>query len=152
LIICWGDDMLTVEPIEDGTVIDHIQAGRGKKVLELLGIREGYPERVALVMNVSSKRMGKKDIVKIAGKAIEGELANLVALVAPKSSINIIKNGKVSKKYNVELPEKLEGIGTCPNPNCITNSEAADKKFQKEGEAYRCYYCERVFNAEELAR
>lgn len=144
--------MLKVEPIENGTVIDHILAGKGKKVLEILGIREGYEGTVALMMNVSSKRMRKKDIVKITGKTIEGELANLVALVAPKSSINIIKNGKVAKKYKVELPDSLKGIGTCPNPNCITNVEVAEKKFEKQGEAYRCFYCERVFKAEELAR
>ena len=142
--------MLKVETIEQGTVIDHIQAGRGRKVLEILGIKEEYAERVALVMNVPSKTMGKKDIVKIEGKMVEGKLANLVALVAPNSTINIIKNGKVAQKYKVELPGLLTGIGICPNPNCVTNFESAEKKFQKENEGYRCNYCERVFKAEEL--
>ncbi len=144
--------MLKVEPIENGTVIDHIQAGKGKRVLELLGIIEGYEGRVALVMNVNSKTMGKKDIVKIADKFIEGELANLVALVSPKSSINIIKGSKVSKKYQVELPDSLQGIGICPNPNCISNVESAERKFQRHDELYRCFYCERLFRAEELAK
>jgi aspartate carbamoyltransferase regulatory subunit len=144
--------MLTVEPIDKGTVIDHIQAGRGKKVMQLLGIREDYKGKVALVMNVPSKTMGKKDILKIADRIIEGKLANLVALVAPHSSINIIRGGKVAKKYNVELPNTLEGIGVCPNPNCISNTETVDGKFERHDEAYRCHYCERVFDAQELAK
>lgn len=144
--------MLKVEPLENGTVIDHIRAGHGKRVLEMLGIQEGYGGKVALVMNVPSQLMGKKDIVKIADRVIEGKLANLVALVAPHSSINIIKNGKVARKYNVELPGVLDGIGVCPNPNCISGTESGFKRFEREGERYRCHYCERVFNAMELAR
>jgi|YNPNPStandDraft_1061719.scaffolds.fasta_scaffold167763_1 aspartate carbamoyltransferase regulatory subunit len=144
--------MLNIEPIEKGTVIDHIKAGMGAKVLKIMGIGDDYQYRVALVMHAPSKKMGEKDIVKIAERIITEKEANIVALVSPGATINIIKNSKVEKKYVVSLPEKLDGIGTCPNPNCITNSEGDTKKtFIKENEdEYRCYYCERLFKAKEL--
>ncbi|NYZ77039.1 aspartate carbamoyltransferase regulatory subunit [Candidatus Micrarchaeota archaeon] len=143
--------MLTVDVIEMGTVVDHIQAGMGAKVLKILGIDESYPNRVALVMNVPSKRMGKKDIVKIEGKIISEGSVNTIALISPGASINIIKNSKVEKKFEVQLPDKLSGIGKCPNPNCMTNSESdVSKAFTKEDSGYRCHFCERLFRAEEL--
>ncbi|MFH1222208.1 MAG: aspartate carbamoyltransferase regulatory subunit [Candidatus Micrarchaeota archaeon] len=143
--------MLNVDTIEMGTVVDHIQAGKGSKVLKLLGIDENYPHRVALVMHVSSKKMGKKDLVKIEGKIISEEHINAIALLSPGASVNIIKNSKVEKKFEVKLPDKLEGVGTCPNPNCITNKDVAPKQFKKEDDSnFRCHYCERLFHADEL--
>ncbi|MEW6529015.1 MAG: aspartate carbamoyltransferase regulatory subunit [Candidatus Micrarchaeota archaeon] len=144
--------MITVEKISNGTVIDHIPNGRGKKVLSLLGIDENYPYRVALMINVPSKKMNKKDIVKIEGTSVSVEKANLIALVASHATINIIKNEKIEKKINAELPEKLF-IGKCPNPNCITNLERGYEEFVKINEIkefYRCLYCERLFKGSEL--
>ncbi len=142
---------MQVDVIEKGTVVDHIKAGKGEKVLRILGIGEGYPYRVALVMQVPSKKTGKKDIVKIEEKMTTENEANIIALVSPGATINIIEGGKVKKKYAVDLPEKLEGNGTCPNPNCITRSESDVKQmFSKEDSGYRCHYCERLFRAEEL--
>ncbi|MEM3422898.1 MAG: aspartate carbamoyltransferase regulatory subunit [Candidatus Bilamarchaeaceae archaeon] len=144
--------MLNVEPIEKGTVIDHIKAGMGAKVLKIMGIDDSSKHRVALMMNAPSKKMGAKDIVKIAEKIITEKEANIIALISPGATVNIINNSKVEKKYTVDLPQKLDGIGICPNPNCITNSESDIKRiFTKEGEDdYRCYFCERVFKAKEL--
>lgn len=144
--------MLNIEPIEKGTVIDHIKAGMGAKVLRIMGIGDNYQYRVALVMHAPSKKMGEKDIVKIAEKIITEKEADIIALISPGATVNIIKNSKVEKKYKVELPQKLDGVGVCPNPNCITNSESDIKRmFKKEGEDnYRCYFCERVFKAKEL--
>ncbi len=143
--------MLNIEPIERGTVIDHIKAGMGAKVLRIMGIGDDYQYRVALVMHAPSKKMGEKDIVKIAEKVITEKEANIIALVSPGATVNIIKNGKVEKKYRVELPDKLDGIGVCPNPNCITNSDGDVRRmFTKEDNRYRCYYCERMFEAKEL--
>jgi aspartate carbamoyltransferase regulatory subunit len=142
--------MLKVDVIEMGTVVDHIQAGKGKKVLGILGIGEDYPHRVALMMHVSSKKGGTKDIVKIEGKLVDQKHANIIALISPGASINIIQGGKVEKKFQVELPTELVGAGICPNPNCITNSEDTENRFRKEGGNYRCGFCERLFKAEEL--
>ncbi len=142
--------MLKVDVIEKGTVVDHIKSGKGGKVLSILGVGENYPGRVALVMNVPSKSLGKKDIVKIEGKAVSEEVANMIALVSPGATINIIDDSKVSKKYVVHLPDELKGMGKCPNPNCITNKEDAMKHFTKDKESFRCHYCERAFGAHEL--
>lgn len=140
---------MQVDKIEMGTVVDHIKPGRSAKVMRILGIGEGYPHRVAMVLNVPSKKMGLKDIVKIEGKVVSPEAANLLALVSPGASVNIIKNGELEKKFQVELPKEVNGLGRCPNPNCISN-ESGKTHFVKEKEAYRCHYCERPFNAEEL--
>ncbi len=146
--------MIKVEQITNGTVIDHIKAGKGKRVLDLLGIGESHPQLVALVMNVSSRKMGKKDMVKIAGIYVKDELANKVALVSPNATINIIEDGKVIHKHKVTLPKHLDKIGKCPNPVCITNLNnvgIVHTHFELENEdKYRCRYCERVFTADEL--
>lgn len=145
--------MLNVESIESGTVIDHIKGGKGKRVLELLKVGDGFESRVALVMNVPSKKLGKKDIVKIEGLFVSETQANLIALIAPNSTINIIKNKEVSNKYTVSPPKELKGVGVCGNPNCITNFEYSEKSFKAENDdAYRCSYCERVFKPEELVK
>lgn len=138
-----------VDKIEMGTVVDHIRAGRATKVMKLLGIGEDYPHRVAVVLNVPSKKMGTKDILKIQGKLVSPEAANLIALVSPGATINIINGGKLEKKYSVGLPKELRGHGKCPNPNCISG-ENVERQFTMEKEGYRCHYCERLFRAEEL--
>ena len=140
---------MIVEKISNGTVIDHIAAGMGRKVLGMLGIGEDYPYRVALMINVPSKKMGRKDIVKIEGIYVDSAKANIIALVAPNATINVIKNESVEKKFKAELPQKLS-VGKCPNPNCITNSEKGYEEFGLEGSHYRCSYCERLFKSTEL--
>ncbi len=141
---------MQVDIIENGTVIDHIKAGMGGRVLELLGIDKDFENRVALVMWVPSKRREKKDSVKIEGKFLDEEKINVVSLVSPNATINLIKDGKVTEKRKVELPAKLENFGKCPNPNCITNHEYSKMLFTKEEEKYRCKYCERLFEPSEL--
>lgn len=143
--------MLKVDIIEHGTVVDHIKAGMGKKVLDILGIDEKSGNRVALVMNVPSGKMGKKDILKVEGILISKEKTDAIALVSPRATVNLIKDGKVVEKKQAELPAELHGIGKCPNPNCITIQEKAKGRFSLEGQKYRCDYCERTFRPEELA-
>jgi aspartate carbamoyltransferase regulatory subunit len=140
---------MQVDKIEIGTVVDHIKAGKGARVMKLLGIVENYPHRVAVVMNVPSKKMGTKDIVKIEGKLVSQEAANMIALVSPGASVNIIKGGKVDEKYEVKMPGEVRGGGKCPNPNCISG-ESGEKFFKNEKGGFRCHYCERLFRAEEL--
>jgi aspartate carbamoyltransferase regulatory subunit len=140
---------MQVDKIEMGTVVDHIRAGRAGRVMKLLGIGEDYPHRVAVVLNVPSKKMGTKDILKIQGKLVSPEVANMIALVSPSATINIIKGGKLEKKYRVSLPKEVHGHGKCPNPNCIS-AENVERFFMIEKDGYRCHYCERLFKAEEL--
>ncbi len=116
------NEHLMVRKIEAGTVIDHIPAGRALDVLKILGItgREGYT--IAVVMNVPSKKLGKKDIVKIEWVELSQEQVDRIAIVAPSATINLIKGWKVVEKRRVEMEDKLVSILKCPNPNCITNS------------------------------
>ncbi len=145
---------LRVKKIKDGTVIDHIKAGKGKKVLDILGVENGFPNVTALLMNVSSKRVGKKDIVKIENKALGKEEVDKIALIAPNATWNVIKDFKVTKKSKIELPDTLEGILKCPNPKCVTNmNEPVKSRFKvekKEPVKLRCVYCERLFGLEDL--
>ncbi len=112
---------LVVTKIRRGTVIDHIPVGQALNVLKILGIRgeEGY--RIALVMNVDSKKHGRKDIVKVEGKELSPAEVNKIALIAPEATINVIENYHIIRKVKVRLPDLLQGIVKCINPNCITN-------------------------------
>lgn len=143
---------LVVEKIKDGTVIDHIPAGAGLKVLSILKIGVNHSYRAALLMNVPSKKYGKKDIVKVAGKQLEEAEVNRIALVAPTATLNIIRNGEVIEKNKVRMPSVLVGVTECPNPKCITNHERTKSRFNKErDDKFRCHYCEMIFKADELA-
>jgi len=140
---------LVVERIENGTVIDHIPAGMGLKVLSLL--KPGRGSKVALLMNVPSKRSGFKDVVKISGKVLDETEVNQIALVAPGATLNIIKSGTVVDKSGVRQPPELRGAAKCPNPNCVTNSERVETRFETQAAGtLRCHYCERLFDAAEL--
>ncbi len=105
-------------------------------------------------MNVPSKRVGKKDIVKIENKTLGKEEVNKIALIAPHATWNVIKDFKVTKKNEIELPKTLEGILKCPNPKCVTNmNEPVKSKFkveEKEPVKLRCVYCERLFGLEDV--
>jgi aspartate carbamoyltransferase regulatory subunit len=140
------DKMLKVQKIEEGTVIDHIAAGKGWEVVKLLGL-ENYGETVTLLSNVYSKSFGKKDIVKIEKMQIGKNEISKIALVSPRSSVNLIKNFEVKSKYDVELPKEVEGILKCTNPVCVTLVEPVAGKFTVESKdplTLRCVYCERV--------
>ena len=139
---------MQVDNIEIGTVVDHIKAGRAAKVMKLLEIGENYPHRVAVMLNVPSKKMGTKDIVKIEGKLVSQEAADLIALVSPDATINIIRSGKLESKHKVRMPKEIKGYGKCPNPNCIS-VENSRRELRMDKGGYRCHYCERLFKAEE---
>lgn len=140
---------LVVEKIENGTVIDHIPAGMGLKVLNILGIGDGL--KVALLMNVPSKRIGKKDIVKISGKQLDEKEVNKIAIIAPSATLNIVRNSSVVEKSEVRLPKLLAGVSKCPNPKCVTNAERMETRFAQEAKGrFRCSYCEMLFETKEL--
>jgi len=140
-------NVLTVSKIKEGTVIDHITAGKALEVLKIIGIKSGSRERVSMAMNVESRKMGKKDIVKVEGKFIGDEELNRISLIAPKATINIIKEFEIIRKFNVSLPREVEGIIRCPNQNCMSNDEKEPVKSffrieEDEGKVIaRCEYC-----------
>jgi len=136
---------LKVRRIKNGTVIDHIPSGKSLIVLKILGISGGEDNIIALVMNVESRKLGKKDIVKIENRELTEDEVNLIALIAPTATINIIKDFKVVKKYNVTLPKTFKGILKCPNPTCITNSgeyvEPIFDVISTNPPKLKCTYC-----------
>jgi aspartate carbamoyltransferase regulatory subunit len=148
------EEKLIVAKIKDGTVIDHIKAGKGKKVLDFLGINENYPEITTLLMNVPSKSIGKKDIVKVANKTLKEEEVNKIALIAPNATYNVIKNYEVKEKRKLQLPNIVQDTLKCPNPNCVTNSgEPVIAKFiveKGEPTRLRCYHCERLIDIKDV--
>ncbi|MCS7121100.1 MAG: aspartate carbamoyltransferase regulatory subunit [Archaeoglobaceae archaeon] len=141
---------LVISKIKEGTVIDHISAGKALLVLKILGIDERTRETISLAMNVPSKKMGKKDIVKVENKFINEEELNKIALIAPNATINLIKDYEIVKKFKVKLPEVVEGIILCPNKTCISNAKREPIKSRfyisvKDGEvAAKCHYCGKV--------
>lgn len=137
---------LVVNAIKEGTVIDHIPAGNLFKVIQILGLNT-LSNQMTYGDNLTSGRMGKKAIVKIAGKFFEPDEINRIALVAPHASLNIIKNYAVVEKVDVTLPSQVRGIVKCVNPKCITNNDKVTTKFDIVGSApvqLRCIYCEKI--------
>lgn len=146
---------MLVRKIRNGTVIDHIPAGRALMVLRILGItgREGY--RIAVVMNVESRKLGLKDIVKIEDRYMHGEEVDKIALIAPTATINIIRDYQISEKRKVSAPRDLHGILKCTNPTCITRKEREPviPRFRLvDGKKlrYQCVYCGTIIEEEEM--
>jgi aspartate carbamoyltransferase regulatory subunit len=140
---------MRVRPIKQGTVIDHITAGQALNVLKILGISGTTTAVVSVAMNVPSKVIGSKDIVKIEDRELEEEEVDRVSLIAPNATINIIRDFEVVEKYRVDLPDRLEGVMKCDNPNCISNtSEPVISKFtvNKKPVELRCIYCDHVIS------
>jgi len=147
------DKELLVKKIENGTVIDHISAGRGLKVVQIAGLGSENKETIILLINVSSKKLGKKDIVKIENRELTREEIDKISLITPDATINVVRNGEVVEKKVLEIPDTIEKILRCPNSNCITNeNEPVKTKFeiQKEPLKLKCCYCERNFDIEEF--
>ncbi|MBI2577034.1 aspartate carbamoyltransferase regulatory subunit [Candidatus Woesearchaeota archaeon] len=141
-----------ISAIRDGTVIDHIPAERTFDVVDILNLR-AHPDVISLGMNLKSKQLGKKGIVKIAGRELTKEEVDEIAVIAPKATINIIKDFSVIKKEPVALPEHFSNIIRCPNPNCITNKQKISTLFHVVGQeplSAACHYCERVVEEKEI--
>ena len=138
---------LKIPRIKNGTVIDHITPGCAVKVLHILGIpRSNSSYVVSVAMNVNSK-MGKKDIVKVENRELDPQEVDKIALIAPKATINIIRDYKVAKKHKVELPDEVIGLLSCSNPTCVSNArEPVKSRFIvvcKDPPKIKCFYCER---------
>ena len=133
---------LRVSKIRNGTVIDHVTAGEALHVLAILGIDGQGGEVVSLGMNVPSGRLGRKDIVKVEGRELSQSEVDVLSLIAPEATINIVRDYDVVEKLRVERPDAVSGVISCPNPNCITNAnEPVTPKFDVVRDGVRCAYC-----------
>ncbi len=138
---------MNIDSISNGFVIDHITAGRGMKLYELLGLNN-LDCSVAIIKNVASKKQGKKDIIKIdASIPINLEI---IGYVDPLATVNVIKDGKLIEKKSIEKSNMLKNVIKCKNPRCITSTEQEiDHVFKltdKNNGVYRCIYCETKSN------
>jgi aspartate carbamoyltransferase regulatory subunit len=134
---------MRIDAIKYGLVIDHIEAGKAMEIVKLLRLDE-LDCQIAIIKNAPSKRLGKKDIIKIDADI---ELnTEILGYIDPNITVNVIKNGEIVEKKHVELPQMLKNVITCKNPRCISSCEQElphiFKLTDKENRVYRCLYCE----------
>lgn len=140
---------LLVEALQNGTVIDHIPAGQALRIIGFLKLNTA-PHAVTLGLNLESKRLGKKDLIKISGRFLSELEASEIAVFAPEARINIIRDYQVVEKMRAVLPKELKTILLCPNENCVSRKERLRSFFHVEAVRrdeirLSCHYCERVF-------
>lgn len=134
---------MNIDSIKNGIVIDHITAGKSMKIYHLLGL-DKLECSVALIRNVTSRKMGKKDIIKV-DYDLEID-TDVLGYIDPDATINVIKDGIIVEKKSIELPERLTNVVFCKNPRCIcTTEQELPNVFtltDRENRVYRCLYCE----------
>lgn len=134
---------MNVNSIRDGVVIDHIKAGRAMRLYELMKLDE-LDASVAIIQRVPSRKMGKKDIIKIDADVPVN--LDLVGYVDPSATVNVIREEEVVEKRELTLPEVLTDVITCKNPRCITSVEQELAHVftlsNPQERLYRCLYCE----------
>ena len=142
--------MLNISGIQEGFVLDHIQAGKGMRIYELLEL-DKLDCCVALIKNARSSKLGRKDIIKI-----EGDLAinfDVLGFIDNNITVCTIKNGELVKKENIVLPRRIKNVVKCKNPRCITSTEEnLDQIFvlcDEKAHRYRCLYCEQAYKSHE---
>lgn len=132
---------MNIDSIENGYVIDHIPAGKGMQVYNILNL-SALSCQVAIITNAKSQKNEVKDIVKI--NELIGLDLDVIAYVAPQATVNIIRDSIRVEKRKLTLPKELKDVIKCPNPRCICNNEPISHIFKltDENGTYRCLYCE----------
>ena len=134
---------MNIDSIQNGVVLDHIQAGKSMDIYKYLHLDE-LDCQVAIIKNARSEHMGKKDIIKI-DYPLDLDL-DVLGYIDSNITVNIIRDGKLAEKKHLELPEKLVNVLRCKNPRCITVSEpqldAIFKLSNRSRHSYRCAYCD----------
>lgn len=134
--------MLNIDSLENGIVIDHITAGKGMTIYELLEL-DKIDSCVAIIKNAKSSKYGKKDIIKIDN--LPDVDLDILGFVDNRATVCIIKDGRLVEKKKLALPKRLVNVVKCKNPRCITSIESTDQVFTLCDETehrYRCIYCE----------
>ncbi|MCP9267353.1 aspartate carbamoyltransferase regulatory subunit [Xenorhabdus sp. XENO-1] len=143
------DHQLQVEAIKCGTVIDHIPAHIGFKLLSLFKLTE-TDQRITIGLNLPSNQLGRKDLIKIENTFLTEQQANQLAMYAPHATVNNIENYEVVKKVPINLPGQIDSILVCPNSNCISHNEPVESSFYviptADDVIVRCKYCEKEFD------
>lgn len=138
--------MLKIDSVEKGLVLDHIQAGKAMEIYKYLNL-DKMDCSVAIIKNAKSNKMGKKDIIKVENN-INMDL-KVLGFIDANITINVIDNGEIIKKINLELPESIDNIARCKNPRCITSIEQEIvhkfKLTDRNKKIYRCVYCDTAY-------
>ncbi|MBD3164652.1 aspartate carbamoyltransferase regulatory subunit [Candidatus Woesearchaeota archaeon] len=143
---------IKIPAIKDGTVIDHIPSRITFKIMRLIDPQE-YNHTINLALNLNSKKMGKKGIIKLSSRKLTQDEVNKISILAPNATVSIIRDYAVKKKIEVKIPRLIEKIVRCSNPNCITNAEDVRTRFSlvsKEPFSIRCNYCERAMSRDDI--
>lgn len=143
---------LNVSAIRNGTVIDHVSNEATFKVVEILRL-EQEDQMLLIGMNLPSKQVGTKGIIKLEGRELTPQEVDKIALIAPQATLNIIKDYRVAEKRKVQLPDRVEGIVRCFNPSCVTNRQSVTTCFEVLGSSpvsLRCIYCERLMSGPDI--
>lgn len=132
---------MNIDSIENGYVIDHIPAGKGMQIYNILSL-DKLSCQVAIITNAKSKKNDVKDIIKI-NELVDLDL-DVIAYIAPNATVNVIKNSERIDKKCLSLPKEIKNVIKCQNPRCISNNEDIDHIFKLTDEkgTYRCLYCE----------
>jgi aspartate carbamoyltransferase regulatory subunit len=140
---------LKISPIQNGTVLDHLPAGFGPRILSRLAMHSHSV--YAMAVNASSRRMSKKDIIFLEDRFLSETEKEKIGLVCPGSTLNLIQNSNVVQKTKLVIPAQTLGALRCLNPNCISRNEKIDGRFdiKRDPLRARCYYCEREFASAE---
>lgn len=138
---------MRVDSMKNGIVIDHIACGKAMQIYNMLNL-DSLECSVAVLRNVPSKKMGKKDIIKI-DRAIDINF-DVLGFISPNITVDVVRDGAVAEKKHIDLPEQLTDILTCKNPRCITSTEQdihhIFRLTNKETGTYRCVYCDTKAN------
>ena len=137
---------LVVSALENGTVLDHIPAENVYKALDILNLK-GIESQITIGINLSSKIHGQKGIIKIADRFFEDKELNILALIAPNATVNVIRDFKVVEKKKLSIPKEVISVVKCRNPKCVTNHQPIKTWFttahENEEITLKCHYCEK---------
>ena len=144
---------LVVSALENGTVLDHIPAKNIYKALEILNLK-GVENQITIGINLASKQFGQKGIIKVADKFFEDEELNKLALIAPKATVNVIRDFKVVEKKVLKIPAEVTGIAKCQNAKCVTNHQPIKTRFttlvKDDKIKLLCHFCEKTSSTKGL--
>ena len=146
-------NLLKVQPIRNGTVIDHINANMALKIIRILHLSDSG-STVSVLINVPSKKLNKKDMIKIEDRELSKEDSAKLALLSPGAHVNIIRNYTVAEKLPVKIPKTISNVASCPSTNCISNNERGSvSRLELKSETpliLSCYYCNRSVDENNL--
>lgn len=141
--------------LEQGTVIDHIPAGKAFLILRMLKL-EDHKKHAFMGINLPSNKIRLKDIIKVEGWELSENETTQIAIFAPDATVNIIQNSSVISKYTVKIPPTIAHCIICPNANCITNHEKTSHLFHIDSDRkmiqLRCHFCEKTFSKHEITQ